>query len=309
MAKLMSTEEFTKRIDKRHPGKYTIKGEYQGNGVKVLIQYNECGHEKEIAPQSIRKGTGCQICTLREASKRMTKTQEEFEREVEELFEGEYSVIGKFKTMNHKVKIRHNTCGTEYDVRADSLTGGSKCKKCIYERYSKEYKKTTEEYQKEVYESTRGDYLLESEYRGVKEYVTLKHSICGLSYKVYPYMFKRGRRCPNCNHSKGEEITKNVLEDLGVTYEYQVMFEDLKNVNHLIFDFYLPEQDILIEYQGKQHYEPVELFGGEETFIRQVHNDSIKRKYSEENLYYLVEIPYTIDTYEGIRELLERIVT
>ena len=32
------------------------------------------------------------------------------------------------------------------------------------------------------------------------------------------------------------------------------------------YDFFLPDYNLLIEFHGKQHYEPVEIFGGEEEF-------------------------------------------
>ena len=50
---------------------------------------------------------------------------------------------------------------------------------------------------------------------------------------------------------------------------------------------------ILIEFQGKQHYEPIEYFGGQEQFKKQVHHDNLKRQYCKKYNYKLLEIPYT----------------
>jgi hypothetical protein len=60
----------------------------------------------------------------------------------------------------------------------------------------------------------------------------------------------------------------------------------------LRFDFFIPTQNIAIEYQGKQHYEPIEIFGGEQAFKLQQKKDDIKRKYCSKSQINLLEIPY-----------------
>ena len=61
------------------------------------------------------------------------------------------------------------------------------------------------------------------------------------------------------------------------------MFEDCIDKRPLPFDFYLPEYNICIEYQGQQHYYPVEIFGGKNAFESQVLRDNIKREYCQKN--------------------------
>lgn len=63
-------------------------------------------------------------------------------------------------------------------------------------------------------------------------------------------------------------------------------------------DIFIPSHKIGIEYQGRQHYEPIEHFGGEEHFIHQQENDSKKRKLCEDNGVSLIEWPYTEDITE-----------
>ena len=63
---------------------------------------------------------------------------------------------------------------------------------------------------------------------------------------------------------------------------------------------------VAIEYQGKQHFEPVDIFGGQESFERQKTRDALKRKLSEENGVKLVYINYWDDiTPELIKERIE----
>ena len=58
------------------------------------------------------------------------------------------------------------------------------------------------------------------------------------------------------------------------------------------FDFYLPDYNICIEYDGEEHFQPVEFFGGEEKFQRRIENDEIKNNYCKNNNIKLIRIPY-----------------
>lgn len=57
-------------------------------------------------------------------------------------------------------------------------------------------------------------------------------------------------------HSNGEAKLEKILNNLKINYIRQKTFDNLLSNNgwHLYFDFYLPEYNIAIEYQGEQHY-------------------------------------------------------
>lgn len=75
-------------------------------------------------------------------------------------------------------------------------------------------------------------------------------------------------------------------------YTKEQIFDDLKVKSNLSYDFYLPKENILIEFQGQQHYKPIEKFGGQEQFERQVQHDKIKKDYAQKNNYRFLEISY-----------------
>jgi len=56
----------------------------------------------------------------------------------------------------------------------------------------------------------------------------------------------------------------------------------------------------MIECQGKQHYEPVERFGGQKTFESQQRKDAIKRAFCQRYNLSLLEIPYWEKDVEGV---------
>lgn len=58
------------------------------------------------------------------------KTTEEFKKEVYELTRDEYSVLGEYVSSNEKIKIKHNVCSHEYEVRSGEFLRGNRCPKC-----------------------------------------------------------------------------------------------------------------------------------------------------------------------------------
>lgn len=130
------------------------------------------------------------------------------------------------------------------------------------------------------------------------------HHTCGKKYRVKPNNFINGSRCIYCRESKGEKLIAKYLDSENVPYETQKKFEDLKNISPLSYDFYIPSHKLLIEYQGLQHYEPVEFFGGEEIFEKQKIHDEMKREYARDKGYLLLEIPYSIIEPEEIARVV-----
>lgn len=96
-----------------------------------------------------------------------------------------------------------------------------------------------------------------------------------------------------CIKSQGETIIAQMLRNLNIDFETQKTFEDCKNVFELRFDFYLPQYNILIEYNGKQHYEAVEYLGGKARFEQQIKRDVIKQNWCKSKNIKLIIIPYS----------------
>ncbi len=112
--------------------------------------------------------------------------------------------------------------------------------------------------------------------------------------------------CPICNSSKGELKTKNSLDKLNIKYCEQKRFSDCKNKAILPFDFYLPELNIAIEYDGIQHFKEVEFFGGKEAFLKCKQNDIIKNEYCLSNNIKLIRINY--NEYNIIDDIINEII-
>lgn len=116
----------------------------------------------------------------------------------------------------------------------------------------------------------------------------------------------KGYRCPKCNYSRGEKTVGDILSHNGIEYFTEHMFSNLRSVNNgvLRFDFYIPSLNICIEYDGIQHFEPVDFFGGEKAYKLQMMNDELKGKYCMNNNIELIRIPYSLSD-EDIRVAIE----
>lgn len=110
--------------------------------------------------------------------------------------------------------------------------------------------------------------------------------------------------CGCRKNSKWELFIQSYLESINIDFIPQKVFSDCKNKNntcYLYFDFYLPYYNMIIEYDGQQHFDPIKIWGGEEKLKRQQENDEIKNQYCKNNNINLVRIPYTKNKEEIIQ--------
>ena len=114
----------------------------------------------------------------------------------------------------------------------------------------------------------------------------------GVQYMTLSNAYKQ--HCPYCNIIKGEDKIAHYLLKSNIEFVYQKSYDDLRGIGggRLSYDFYLPKFNLLIEYQGEQHDHPIELFGGEEQFIKQQEHDRRKREYALKHNVELLEIWY-----------------
>jgi len=113
-----------------------------------------------------------------------------------------------------------------------------------------------------------------------------------------------GSGCPICKSSKGEREIIKLLKESGLVYIHQKKFDDCINITNLVFDFYIPERNLCIEYNGIQHYKPIKYFGGNDGLKITKKRDNIKNKYCENNKITFKVIKYNENIKNKIDEIL-----
>lgn len=138
----------------------------------------------------------------------------------------------------------------------------------------------------------------------------MRHNTCGYEWDANPHKFVNGgRRCPVCNESKGETEIRRFLEFNQINFETQFIIKECRLQKPLPFDFAIFKNDnllFLIEYDGKQHFEPIEIFGGLEVYLEQKERDTIKNAFCIEKNIELVRIPYF--KFDEIDEILTNVL-
>ncbi len=102
------------------------------------------------------------------------------------------------------------------------------------------------------------------------------------------------------------KIIKKQYKNYGVIYQHKPYFLHSSFGGQMSYDVFISGLSIAIEYQGKQHFEPVDYFGGQEAFERVQQRDKEKRMLSEAQGISLVYINYWEDvTPELVRSKIE----
>lgn len=219
---------------------------------------------------------------------RRKKTNEEFTEQVYNLVGEEYTFKETYIDSKTKIRVRHNTCEKVYEVTPNDFTSrGNRCPHC-----SRYRRRTIEEFKSLVYGLVEEEYTVIGKYVNSHTKIEIKHNVCGYVNKVRPNNFLGGTRCSICNESKGERTIREYLERNNIKYEEEKEFEDLIRYNPLRFDFYIEEYNLLIEYDGIQHYEHIPHFGTYDDYKDTIERDELKNNYCKENNIYLLRIPY-----------------
>jgi hypothetical protein len=182
---------------------------------------------------------------------------------------------------------------------------GTGCPICTKECLAEKFRLTQEEFEERGNKRHHGKYdYSKSHYINCDipvEIICPKH---GSFWQTPDRHLYQGSGCPICSTSKGEVIIDSWLKDNGIKFETQKTFDGLVYSKKLRFDFYIPEINLIIEYNGVQHYKYTPyIHECLSDYIEQIDKDNLKKLYLvSHNINYL-EISYK--DYKDITNLLE----
>ena len=290
-------EEFIKKSIEVHGNKYIYDlVNYINSKEKVIIICKEHGEFKQI-PYSHLNGCGCSKC-----SNRYLHSNEDFIKSSVKLHGNKYDYsLVNYINNKEKVKILCRKCDQYFEQTPHSHLQNHGCPFCKPGTLG-----TKEEFirKSKIKHGDRYDYSLVS----YINYNTKVEIICSIhgSFFQEPGNHIQGQNCTYCKNSKGQDKIKNILSKKNIDFESEKKFDDCYNQRKLPFDFYLPDKNIIIEYDGEQHFRPIEIFGGKKTFEKLKINDKIKNNFCKKNNINLIRIPYY--EYKNIENILNNIL-
>jgi hypothetical protein len=197
----------------------------------------------------------------------------------------DYSLV-EYKHCKSKVKIIYNNTGEVFEQTPHLHLYRAP------ENIKLAVRKTTEQFIKEanIIHDNKFNYD-KTDYVKNQIKVTITCPIHG-DFSQIPLSHIQGSGCPNCNESKGEKEIARFLNKYDINYDRQYKFPDCKNIFQLPFDFYIPSMRTCIEFDGEQHFKPIDHFGGLKAYELLKINDKIKSDYCEDNYISLIRIRY-----------------
>lgn len=262
---------------------------------KTKIMHHCLTHDVywKMLPGNALQGNGCQECKKDKIHNAYVKNHEQYVKDVAQI-NPNIAVLGEY--VNAKTPILHKCTihDVEWHTTPDTILRGCGCRKCMLEKIKNKQVKSHSQYIQDVHD-INPDILIVGKYINVITPILHKCLICGHEWYAVPNKILCGRGCPRCHESNGERHIRMWLTNHNIQYESEKTFDNCKDINLLPFDFYLPEYNTCIEFQGGQHYFPVELFGGQEKFELQIKHDKIKADYCNKNNIRLLCIRYDED--------------
>ena len=300
MPKKLTHEEFMKRFYAKNPNAENIEilEQYKGNAIKIKCRCKKDGYTWEIKPNDLISGHGCPKC-----SGNIRKTTEEFINELKEV-NGDIEVLGEYVNNKTKIKVKCRVDGYIWEMTPKHLLHKHGCPKCYNDKRGDDLRKTHEQFVNEL-KAVNNNVEILGEYIDNKTKIKVKCKKCNHTWNATPNnLLTKCSGCPKCNISKGEKRIAKYLDSKNIKYKTQYRFKDCKNSRTLPFDFYVPSLNVVIEYDGIQHYEIIDYFGGLDMFIYTKIHDTIKTIYCKENEIKLIRIPYW--DFDNIEEILEK---
>jgi len=278
-----TNEEIINIFKNIHGNKYNYSlVNYINARTKVKIICPEHGVFEQRVDHHIN-GIGCLRCFNKHK-----KTTTEFIKKSKEIHGNKYNYsLVDYKNNRTKVKIICPEHGIFEQTSINHINRKQGCPMCvgkykntnIFIKESKKINGDKYDYSLVDYKNNRTKVKIICPEHGVFEQTPNNH-------------LTKNQGCPICSESHGEKEISKILDELNIKYIKQYKFDDCKDKNSLPFDFYLPEHNMCIEFDGEQHFRPIEYWGGDEKFNNIKRHDNIKNDYCIKENIELIRIKY-----------------
>jgi len=280
---------FVEKAKKVHGEKYDYSQvDYVNSRTLVKIKCEKHGIFEQLPSNHIRK-YGCPLCAI----DNRTMNHNVFIKKAKKVHGEKYDYSQVDYVNNHtKVAIICKNHGIFLQEPQNHLRGHG-CPICMVDNHISKHSFNNEIFIDKAKKVHGNKY----DYSKV-EYVSSLKKVCiicpkhGEFWQSYNSHIHHKNGCPICKLSKGEIVIEKFLKDNKIEFISQYNFDGCSNKRKLSFDFYIPEYNTCIEYDGIQHFYHVPCFGSYKKFCRQQECDKIKNVFCQDNNIELIRISY-----------------
>ena len=251
------------------------------NNIKIICKYHGIFEQR---PVHHLRGSGCPHCSK---NKKYTNITFKLKSNIIHNNLYDYSLVD-YKNAHTNVKIICSKHGIFEQTPQNHIIKQTGCPFCYNENRTLEQSDVLLKFNlihNNYYDYSQVNYM--NNMTKVK-IICPKHGV----FRQTPAKHLLGQGCPICRESKGEKEIRTFLENNNIKYINQKYFKGCKYKRNLKFDFYLPDYNTCIEYDGKQHFIINEFFDKKEDFETRIKRDQIKNKYCKNNNIQLIRIKY-----------------
>ena len=278
-----------------HGNKYIYhKSVYSHSDKLVIVECRIKGHKPFTqTPHCHLNGNGCKLCGIKSRTDKKRMTLKEFIKKANKIHgvgRYDYSEVNYIDSSTDVIIIcNHHETPYKFPQTPDHHLQGQGCPLCygklkltlkeVIERANKIHGVGRYDYSKSVYINYNTNMII----------ICHNHET-PYEFPQTPHDHLNNHGCPLCNESQGETKIRLLLTNYNIEFEKEKRFDDCRDVLSLPFDFYLPQYNICIEFDGRQHFNPYAFNSrkvSDEVKLKNLeyiqNHDKIKTKYCEKN--------------------------
>lgn len=262
--------------------------------------------ERTVGILTLLNHTTCSECAKKIRYTNMLKSkrknsQNRWYTSIQDICKKEnYSLLSKkedmIKTTSYITYHCDDPTHKNHTMRISNFLSGKRCPECFYKNAQKRYSTSVNEVAERI-KKCGGTLLNKDDY--INQATKNLRILCPKCKEEFITSLRNftqhgGQLCPKCSHNNesiGESYVRIYLENHKIDFEKEKWFPDCRDQNPLPFDFYLPKLNTIIEFDGRQHFDEVNLFHYSLETVQK--HDAIKNNYCHDHNINLIRIPYT----------------